>query len=116
MPRNGLRLAVSGQPQKQPPSMVRYADLPQPDQGAPLPPTQRFLKMYRRLYSLRRSWPLETSNVTSALARSARSPSIFERPNPPQTGQSTVHFSFNFGIATSRKRTLSSAGDSRRFA
>src|SRR5215831_17554705 len=112
MPRNRLRLAVSGLQQKQPPSMVRYADLRQPGQGAPLPPAQRFLKMYRRLSSLRRSRPLETLNATSALARSARSPSIFERPTPPQTGQSAVHFSFNFGIAASHKRTLSSAGDS----
>src|SRR5262249_50579896 len=103
--RRRMRLAVSGHQQKQPPSMVRYADLREPGQSAPLPPAQRFLKMYRRLYSLRKSRPLKTSNATSALARSHRSPSIFERPNPPQTGQSTAHFSFNFGIAPSHKRT-----------
>src|SRR5262249_17045222 len=38
MSRRRLRLVVSGHKQKQPPAMVRYADLRQPGQGAPLPP------------------------------------------------------------------------------
>src|SRR5262245_15820939 len=44
MPRKRLRLAVSGRQQKQPPSMVRYADLRQPGQSAPLPPAPDLLR------------------------------------------------------------------------
>src|SRR5262245_12273602 len=46
MPRRRLRLVVSGRQQKQPPSMVRYADLRQSGQGAPLPPAPVFLNRF----------------------------------------------------------------------
>src|SRR5215510_15331232 len=48
MSRRRMRLVVSGPKQKQPPYVVRYANLRQPGQGAPLPTTPNFLTWERR--------------------------------------------------------------------